>query len=80
MKLELTEQNTGEERATQRENSGVLQNSFEFSDEYWSVHAYEGTAWGQGKSHPKGLEKTVPGDHIGQGIDPIPTKPELKIL
>ena len=44
MKPELTEQNTGEERATQRENAGVLQNSFEFSDEYLSVHAYEGTA------------------------------------
>lgn len=31
----------------------VLQNSVESSDVYWSVDAYKGTTWGQGKIVPK---------------------------
>lgn len=38
----------------------------------------EKTARDQGKNHPKGLKRTIPGAHTRLGIVPIPHQPDKK--
>lgn len=71
--LEFTELSSGEEKTTERKNSGDLQRvPLEYSSEDWSVHA-RGQYLRPGRHSLKGLEGTAPGVHTGPVIMRVPT-------
>lgn len=71
--LQLTVQNTEQERAPGRKNTRDLQMlSPEYSSDYWLSQEWQQTTHGWGKNHPKRWEQTVPRIHKGLKILAIP--------
>ena len=78
--LEFTGQSTREEDAAQREFWRPLEGSpLKYLTKNWSTHAYEETAQGQGKSHLKRWEGTIPSAHKGAVIVSVPKSQTGKI-